>query len=229
MTSKLTDPNEAPFQQNKKTLMSKHIVLLGDSIFDNGVYVDPEPSVIQQMESALRDVSDSDPYTEKWQATLLAVDGDVSADVARQLGNLPDDATDLVVSVGGNDALGNIHLLAEVQSVEDLPRVLADVIPEFREAYSAMLDAVVARGLPTIVCTIYDQCPFDEEIARELVPAALVSFNDVILDEARQRDIKVIELREICTDEDDYSEVSPIEPSTIGGAKIVAAIIHQLM
>ena len=49
-----------------------HIVLLGDSIFDNAAYVGGGPDVIEQLKSILpRD----------WQATLLAVDGSVTTDV----------------------------------------------------------------------------------------------------------------------------------------------------
>jgi hypothetical protein len=40
-----------------------------------------------------------------WRATLLAVDGSVASGVSRQLGGLPADATHLVVSTGGNNAL----------------------------------------------------------------------------------------------------------------------------
>ena len=40
-----------------------------------------------------------------WQASLGAVDGAVTADVASQLGRVPREATHLVVRVGGNDAL----------------------------------------------------------------------------------------------------------------------------
>src|SRR5687767_4573555 len=84
-----------------------HVVLLGDSIFDNAVYVPGGPSVIEQLGTSLgRD----------WQATLLAVDGHVAADVAGQLAGLPTDATHLVISAGGNDALGHSGLLTEPAS-----------------------------------------------------------------------------------------------------------------
>ena len=47
----------------------KHIVLLGDSIFDNAAYVNGGPDVIRQLKS----ISPKD-----YQATLLAVDGSVT-------------------------------------------------------------------------------------------------------------------------------------------------------
>ena len=83
-------------------LSMKHLVLLGDSIFDNASYVPGEASVVQQVREALG---------EQWYVTLRAVDGDVTADVAARLERLPGDATHLMVSVGGNDALRHSHIL----------------------------------------------------------------------------------------------------------------------
>ena len=79
-----------------------HIVLLGDSIFDNAAYVPGDPAVIEQLRVVLPD---------GWQTTLLAVDGDVTADIGEQLRGLPDDASHLVISSSGNDALGQIDRL----------------------------------------------------------------------------------------------------------------------
>ena len=80
-----------------------HAVLLGDSIFDNAAYVPGKPSVIEQLRKTLPG---------DWKATLLAVDGDVTADVQKQIERLPDDATHLIVSSGGND-LRSICRLSE--------------------------------------------------------------------------------------------------------------------
>jgi hypothetical protein len=49
-----------------------HVVLLGDSIFDNTAYVDGGPAVITQVQERL---------PPGWQATLLAVDGSITSDV----------------------------------------------------------------------------------------------------------------------------------------------------
>jgi hypothetical protein len=46
---------------------------------------------------------------------------------------------------------------------------------------------------------------------------ALALFNEVILEEACKRKLAVIDLRTICNEKEDYSEVSPIEPSHQGG------------
>src|SRR3712207_9595404 len=79
-----------------------HVVLLGDSIFDNAAYVGGAPDVVRQVRQRL-------PHGSK--ATLRAVDGSTTPDVREQLRDLPADATHLIVSAGGNDALGHIDFL----------------------------------------------------------------------------------------------------------------------
>ena len=56
-----------------------HIVLLGDSIFDNAAYVAGGPDVVKQLRNRL---------PTGWKATLRAVDGSVTSGVERQLGQL---------------------------------------------------------------------------------------------------------------------------------------------
>jgi hypothetical protein len=81
----------------------KHVVLLGDSVFDNAAYISGGPDVVTQLRQRL---------PPGWRASLLAVDGSVIASIAQQLARLPADASHLVISVGGNDALGYASVLA---------------------------------------------------------------------------------------------------------------------
>lgn len=46
----------------------------------------------------------------------------------------------------------------------------------------------------------------------------------MILREAVQRRLPVLDLRLVCAGRDDYASSSPIEPSAVGGYKIAAAI-----
>src|SRR4051794_9613171 len=59
--------------------MAGHVVLLGDSILDNKAYVGQGPAVIDQVREQM---------PSGWKATLLAVDGSVTAGVARQFERL---------------------------------------------------------------------------------------------------------------------------------------------
>jgi hypothetical protein len=189
-----------------------HLVLLGDSIFDNAVYVPGNPAVIDQVRSALpRD----------WQATLLAVDGNIAIDVVRHLERLPSDASHLAISAGGNNALIASDILAQpAQSVSAVLHEIASIQAEFRAEYREMLAAVLSRRLPTLVCTIYDAIPGLEDDAL----AALTLFNDVILREAIAAGVPVLDLRLLCEKPSDYSPLSPIEPSHLGGRKIAESL-----
>lgn len=194
-----------------------HVVLLGDSIFDNGRYVGGGPDVVAQVRDAL---------PESWRATLLAVDGDVTSGVARQLRSVPPDATHLVVSVGGNDALGHGHLLQRpVGSVPEALLAFHAVQQDFARDYDAMLDAVVRAGLPVAVCTIYDTP--SSEPGHAVIRTALAFFNDCITRAAFARRVSVVDLRLVCDDDGDYA--NPIEPSVQGGRKIAAAVSAFLL
>lgn len=189
-----------------------HVVLLGDSIFDNAAYVPDRPPVIEQLRRAL---------PAGWGATLCAVDGAVTDGVARQLAGRPAAATHLVVSVGGNDALYHQGVLDEpAATVGEALEIIDGVREEFRRQYAAMLAAVLGAGLPAAVCTVYDRVPGLNGAQR----AALAGFNEVILREAFARGLPVVDLRLVCQDAGDYSPLSPIEPSVAGGAKIALAI-----
>lgn len=189
-----------------------HVVLLGDSIFDNAAYVAGGPAVIDHLRRAL---------PAGWRATLLAVDGDTTDMVAGRLSGLQTDDTHLVVSVGGNDALMHIDLLAADHNI--LPE-LAEARAEFAARYRAMLEAVLEHNKPTAVCTVYDAVPGLKAEAR----AALGIFNDTIVREATRSRVPVLDLRLVCDEPADYSEVSPIEPSARGGEKIAALVARVL-
>jgi lysophospholipase L1-like esterase len=195
-----------------------HVVLLGDSIFDNGAYVHRgEPDVIKQVQAKL---------PAGWKATLGAVDGAVTAGVLSQLSRVPSDASHLVVSVGGNDALRSSGILREgARSVAEVIGRFAAVQDEFARNYHAMLDRILDQRLPTAICTIYD-ARFPDPQEQRLVVTALSIFNDVITREAFARRLPLIDLRLICDEPDDYA--NPIEPSAKGGDKI-AGVISQVV
>ena len=190
-----------------------HIVLLGDSIFDNARYVPGGPSVIEHLRRVLPD---------GWQATLLARDGAAVSDVMRQFERLPADATHLVVSAGGNDGLDHSSLLLHepAASFAEVLSRLADIRASFQQDYQRMLQIAAGSGWPTLVCTVYDSIPGLDPVES----AGLCVFNDVILREAFRAGAPVIDLRLVCTEASDYSRSSPIEPSAIGGGKIARAI-----
>jgi hypothetical protein len=134
-----------------------HVALLGDSIFDNAAYVSGGPDVVRQLRDKL-------PLG--WSATLIAADGAITRNVSGQLGRLPPDTTHLVVSVGGNDALGASHILGQsAGTVAEAVSLLEVAQQRFAADYEAMVDAVMSRRLPAALCTIYDTPPSGPIIA----------------------------------------------------------------
>lgn len=190
----------------------KHVVLLGDSIFDNEIYVPGKLSVIKQLGNKLN---------EAWDVSLLAVDGAITTDVSEQLKQVPEMTTHFILSCGGNDALCNIGVLNEpVNSVAEAMDRFSEIRNEFKKSYSSMLKNVMDFNIPVAVCSIYDSIPGIEESAL----TSLSMFNEIILKEAFMANVPVIDLRLIFTETSDYSEISPIEPSVKGGEKMTAVI-----
>ncbi|HLL75509.1 MAG TPA: SGNH/GDSL hydrolase family protein [Pyrinomonadaceae bacterium] len=196
-----------------------HVVLLGDSVFDNAAYVAPgEPDVLAQVRARLPENSE---------ATLLAVDGSRLAGVARQLERVPAGATHLVLSCGGNDALGHAGLLEErASSVAECLDKLARAGRQFERDYSEAVASLTARRLPAVLCTIYYPQFADEDVQR-LAVTALSVFNDCITRAAFAAGLPLIDLRLVCDDPLDYA--NPIEPSARGGDKIARAITRAVM
>ncbi|HEY0169417.1 MAG TPA: SGNH/GDSL hydrolase family protein [Pyrinomonadaceae bacterium] len=192
-----------------------HVALLGDSIFDNAAYVRGGADVVTHLRRLA---------PEGWGATLLAVDGSVVEGVRAQLVRVPAEATHLVVSVGGNDALLQSGILDERagSSAEVLSR-LADVAEEFESGYRGMLEAARSTGRPAAVCTVYyPRLP--DPLAQRLAVTALTVFNDAIIRVAFASGVPLIDLRLVCDEDADYA--NPIEPSEAGGEKIARAILR---
>ena len=191
-----------------------HIILLGDSVFDNLKYVQPEPDVLAHLQEALPG---------GWKASLRAVDGAVTNDVVGQLADLPADATHLVLSVGGNDLLGiaGDMLRTRVSVSSEVFVLLARVTGVFESMYRRLVEACLSRGLPLVVCTIYNGNFADQEF-QAMARVAVAAFNDAILRLALEKGLPAIDLRLVCALAEDYA--NPIEPSAIGGNKIARAI-----
>ncbi len=195
----------------------KYVILLGDSIFDNKAYVRGGLDVIAHLHRQI---------PQEWEADLFAVDGSVVESVKRQVLALPADATHLVISAGGNDALLSAEILQQkAESSAEVLAKLADVAAEFESDYHEMLQTVRSLKKPTAVCTIYyprKTDPFTQKIA----VAALTIFNDVIIKQAFLAGLPLIDLRLVCNEDSDYA--NEIEPGEKGGEKIARAIVRLI-
>ncbi|HEU0015103.1 MAG TPA: SGNH/GDSL hydrolase family protein [Longimicrobium sp.] len=194
-----------------------HVILLGDSIFDNAAYVAGGPDVITHLEGML---------PPGWRATLAAIDGATTQDMPIQYRRIPGDATHLVLSIGGNDALMSVDLLERrAHSVAEALSMLADVRDAFEARYREVLRELLRRGLPLTVCTVYNGS-FPDATMQRLASTALTVFNDAILRSAFEHALTVVDLRLVCRDPADYA--NPIEPSVQGGARIARAIVRAV-
>jgi lysophospholipase L1-like esterase len=192
-----------------------HIALLGDSVIDNKAYVADGPDVAQQLQAIM---------PKHWKVSRLALDGAVSSDVIHQLERLPADATHLVISAGGNDALAESGILdASTKSVAEALGRLAQIQNNFRNGYARMLDAALGYGPAAAVCTVYDP-RFSDPLRRRLGSLALSVINDAITREAFSRNVTVIDLRVMFNDDSDFA--NPIEPSVHGGMKLARAVLR---
>ncbi|PQO40956.1 SGNH/GDSL hydrolase family protein [Blastopirellula marina] len=198
--------------------MSGHVVLLGDSIFDNASYVSGGMSVIDHLRRRL-------PNGGK--ASLRAVDGACVTNVYRQLEQMPADATHLVLSIGGNDALfasGDLFTEDPQPMAQSLERV-AHVVEQFAQEHRELLIHLKQWEKPLVVCTIYDHIPSLSKGER----VGLSVFNDAITRNIFRLGATMIDLRLVCDDARDYAEISPIEPSAQGGEKIARAIADAIL
>ena len=207
--------------------MNGHVALLGDSILDNGAYTSGGPDVVTHLRGML---------PAGWRATLLALDGSLIEDLEGQLSGLPPDTTHAVVSVGGNNVVMDLDILKlRVRSEPEALVKLGQRVAVFERAYRRAINRVLRLARETAVCTIYT-ANLDTEAGAvamgftgEEAAAALVmltTFNDVILRVAFEANLRVIELRLVCTEPADYANT--IEPSIQGGEKIARAIVRSL-
>ncbi len=192
----------------------RHIALLGDSVFDNGAYVEPgEPAVDQQ----LRDRLD-----EEDRVTLLAVDGARIEGLERQLQRLPEDTTHLVISAGGNDLIEVMEVFDEsVDTVGQGALRVRELQDRFRKTYREIMEAVSRVDLPVLLFTVYSG-NFEDPDLRRVVETLLPVFNRVIEEEALDRGWPFVDLDRVCSRDEHYA--NPIEPSAEGGEQIARAI-----
>jgi len=148
-------------------------------------------------------------------------------EVTRQLMLLPSDASHLVLSTGGNDALSDVGVLTErATTVAEALWKVAQIGERFERRYREMLRSVRARKLPTTVCTIYNG-NFRDPHLQVVAATALSVFNDAIIRVAWAARTPIIDLRVVCSEPEDYA--NEIEPSARGSEKIAEEILRAVV
>ncbi len=206
------------------------VYLLGDSVFDNEVYVPAGSSVSDCLHAALAG---------EYDVHCLAVDGATMQDVPAQLKRLPTGATaatgaagagapgggvgeSVFLSVGGNDAVLRAALLDEpVRSVAEGGAALFRLSEEFGAAYGELLDRIGQAGIEPTVCTVYFG-DFPDEQWHAAAKAAVRAINFAIVQCAATRKLSVLDVNSVCCEPTDF--VSSIEPSAACSEKLADAI-----
>src|SRR5260370_41557339 len=185
-----------------------HVVLLGDSIFDNVHYTSGGPGVVSQVRKFV---------PPGWGAWLLAVDGSTIVNIPDQIQHLPKECTHLVISVGGNNALTEASRLGisffgmTGEPTSKSLDSLADISSAFESQYRSSVDACLRPRLSLGVCTIYNGC-FPDKSYQRIASLALAIFNDVIIRVAIEPALSVTHLRLICTPPTPYPHTPQPSP-----------------
>ena len=224
--------------------MNKNILLLGDSIIDNKSYVlDGELDVTAHLKKLYSDKPDVI-------ITNNAVDGDTMYNIEYNHLDTKDveEASNIIVSIGGNDLLHNISFL---QTTSELSKVMDkdarigkwgarelnptrnkvfeetyfEIIKPFTKQYETIVANLSSHRANLLLCTVYEGDLVDSDEFSDVNNSSktMVSlFNDIVYRTANKYRADVLELRKIFVRPEDYA--NPIEPSHIGGGKLAKAI-----
>ena len=205
------------------------VYLFGDSILENSSYVELHKDVITNIECKLKTPSLGFQYD--IQLHRFAKDGAMTADIRDQVIQAKSQYFSgvgyniAVFTGGGNDALGMLHLLRHLKSYDlDHPLVQKEW-NYWMNVYNELLEELIYEFTATIPCTIYNEIP-TFSLSDKLI---FRLYNDYIMEKANALDLKCCDIRTVMKDPEDYSEVSPIEPSVIGGEWIAELIVQQIV
>ena len=215
----------------------KKIYLLGDSIIDNAPYVQRhEKDVASHLNSM---------YKRSPQINInnRAVDGHTMEDLLdTQLSNVGlNEATNIVVSIGGNDLLNNLVFLLNGFTLHKESKIkyfvknttrnstfeetYFEIIKPMQQEYESIVANLSNYRAKLLLCTVYEGDLVDSDEFNDVVYSSktmLSIFNDIVYRTAKKYNAEVLELRDIFVSPEDYA--NPIEPSHIGGGKLAKAI-----
>jgi len=225
-STSVPEPKPAELGRSKTTERI-HVALLGDSTFDNGGYVGLEgKGVHAHLTEKLAQVPGA------YKVTHCAVDGALIAAIASQSSVVPEDATHLVISVGGNNGLCTTSMFAsDCSNVAEACVSVYTVVAQLEREYLAMVRGVYERfgGHRHItLCSVYNPCfsPYDMRLDQRAVNLAVTLFADMVIRTGAKFGLPVIDFRRLMTEPSDFA--NPIEPSHTGGEKIAQAIANVI-
>ena len=215
------------------------IYLLGDSIIDNAPYVKKnEKDVASHLNSMYKCSPQINIYNR-------AVDGHTMQDLLdTQLSDEGlNEATNIVVSIGGNDLLGNLYFLIDAMGLyqgqeskvfqrtttrnKTFEDTYFEIIKPMQQEYESIVANLSNYRAKLLLCTVYEGDLVDSDEFSDVSNSSktMVSiFNDIVYRTANKFNVDVLELRNIFISPEDYA--NPIEPSHLGGKKYSQEILR---
>ena len=217
----------------------KKIYLLGDSIIDNAPYVqNNEKDVASHLNSMYKSSPQINIYNR-------AVDGHTMKDLLdTQLSDEGlNEATNIVVSIGGNDLLGNLYFLIDAMGLyqgqeskvfqrtttrnKTFEDTYFEIIKPMQQEYESVVANLSNYRAKLLLCTVYEGDLVDSDEFSDVIYSSktmLSIFNDLVYRTAQKYNAEVLELRDIFVTSEDYA--NPIEPSHRGGEKFAKEIVR---
>eukprot|EP00658_Telonema_sp_P-2_P085104 TRINITY_DN9628_c0_g1_i3.p2 TRINITY_DN9628_c0_g1~~TRINITY_DN9628_c0_g1_i3.p2 ORF type:complete len:263 (-),score=68.39 TRINITY_DN9628_c0_g1_i3:1328-2116(-) len=162
--------------------------------------------------------------------TMCALDGAMIAAIPDQLGNAPVDGNYFIISVGGNNATGAVStVLGEATTVEESILRLHTFVAAFEQEFTQMVQRVVQviGQKPLVLCGCYNPCFHSMNVttvSQGVVNTAMALLADVVQRVGTRFGAAVIDWRRVMTKVEDFA--NPIEPSSVGGAKMADCIVN---
>lgn len=200
------------------------IALLGDSTFDNAAYIGGQEHGVR---SQLERVFGSGAA----RVDLLAVDAAVTESVLeQQVPRVPRDATHVLLSVGGNDALHTRWHLesARIGTAAEALLLLYELQSAFESRYRGLVSRICdSRQPPPRLMLVVPYWPRFGDVQdsedQRVAHTGMALYADVILREATSRGLPVLALRA-----SPQYYANPIKPSAAGGAAMAAMIKRMI-
>jgi len=192
-----------------------NITLLGDSVFDNGSYLNKGEKTAPELLNT--------KFMNRF--SMLATDGATTTSViASQIPKIKKNTNKIFVSIGGNDLLGYSHLLDE-KNTKTIKKIVANARRKFAIDYETMLQSLKRTRIPIAIFTIYyGEFPSPE---KQIVKYAVDNFNRVILNLCEKHVIPVLNLNGVLNSPSDFTK--HIEPSAKGSKKLADAIVRSII
>lgn len=192
------------------TSNNKAIILLGDSILKNNSYVENG----QGIDNILTEKTDSKTYS-------YAEDGSIIVDIYNQLDKIPlelnEITTTIYISAGGNDILNHyVNKIGDITNMEELSNIFLE--------YTKLIKSIQTRfnKCKIVLLDIY----YPDNNMYKQYHSVIREWNNMIYkyaDNQANKVTSVLKVSTLLTHPKDF--VFSIEPSSVGGEKIVNSIL----